>query len=82
MQEARYEDGRREREFIAAVKADRQGEAELVERLGAASRRALEAGAQEVRQVKIGRNDPCPCGSGKKFKRCCISIVNQGPRSV
>lgn len=22
--------------------------------------------------VKIGRNDPCPCGSGKKFKRCCI----------
>lgn len=22
---------------------------------------------------KIGRNDPCPCGSGKKFKQCCIS---------
>jgi hypothetical protein len=21
---------------------------------------------------RIGRNDPCPCGSGKKFKRCCI----------
>ena len=21
---------------------------------------------------KVGRNDPCPCGSGKKFKRCCI----------
>lgn len=21
--------------------------------------------------VKIGRNDPCPCGSGKKFKKCC-----------
>jgi len=20
---------------------------------------------------KAGRNDPCPCGSGKKFKRCC-----------
>ena len=20
---------------------------------------------------KIGRNDPCPCGSGKKFKACC-----------
>ena len=19
----------------------------------------------------VGRNDPCPCGSGKKFKRCC-----------
>lgn len=22
-------------------------------------------------EPKIGRNDPCPCGSGKKYKRCC-----------
>lgn len=22
-------------------------------------------------KVKVGRNDPCPCGSGKKFKKCC-----------
>ncbi len=22
---------------------------------------------------KIGRNTPCPCGSGKKYKRCCLS---------
>jgi hypothetical protein len=22
---------------------------------------------------KIGRNDPCPCGSGKKYKKCCES---------
>jgi tetratricopeptide (TPR) repeat protein len=21
---------------------------------------------------KIGRNDPCPCGSGRKYKRCCL----------
>ena len=21
---------------------------------------------------EIGRNDPCPCGSGKKYKRCCL----------
>jgi len=21
--------------------------------------------------TKVGRNDPCPCGSGKKFKKCC-----------
>jgi len=20
---------------------------------------------------KVGRNEPCPCGSGKKYKRCC-----------
>ena len=24
---------------------------------------------------KVGRNDPCPCGSGKKYKKCCISKV-------
>ena len=24
-----------------------------------------------VKKVKIGRNDPCPCGSGKKYKKCC-----------
>lgn len=22
--------------------------------------------------VKVGRNDPCPCGSGKKYKKCCL----------
>lgn len=22
---------------------------------------------------KVGRNDPCPCGSGKKFKQCCLN---------
>ena len=24
-----------------------------------------------VKGKKIGRNDPCPCGSGKKYKQCC-----------
>ena len=24
-----------------------------------------------VQSAIIGRNDPCPCGSGKKFKKCC-----------
>jgi SEC-C motif-containing protein len=23
--------------------------------------------------VKVGRNDPCPCGSGKKYKQCCLA---------
>ncbi|MFZ5452958.1 MAG: preprotein translocase subunit SecA [Thermodesulfobacteriota bacterium] len=26
---------------------------------------------QERQQKKVGRNDPCPCGSGKKYKKCC-----------
>ena len=26
-------------------------------------------------EVKVGRNDPCPCGSGKKYKKCCGESV-------
>ena len=35
---------------------------------------------QPIRNTKIGRNDPCPCGSGKKFKKCCASKTDQGTR--
>lgn len=28
-------------------------------------------GEQDPAPLKIGRNDPCPCGSGKKHKKCC-----------
>ncbi len=31
--------------------------------------------AGPVRVTKVGRNDPCPCGSGKKFKKCCGKIA-------
>jgi preprotein translocase subunit SecA len=30
-----------------------------------------EAPAQPVKSKKVGRNQPCPCGSGKKYKQCC-----------
>jgi len=26
---------------------------------------------QVIKEDKVGRNDPCPCGSGKKYKKCC-----------
>ncbi len=36
------------------------------------------AGSVEARQsMKIGPNDLCPCGSGKKYKKCCASKENQ-----
>lgn len=28
-----------------------------------------------VKEYKVGRNDPCPCGSGKKYKKCCGKAV-------
>ena len=31
-----------------------------------------------VRKEKIGRNDLCPCGSGKKYKKCCGLNQNEG----
>lgn len=29
--------------------------------------------AKPIKLPKVGRNDPCPCGSGKKYKSCCLS---------
>jgi preprotein translocase subunit SecA len=41
----------------------------------AAAPREASGGTDEVQTVrregkKVGRNDPCPCGSGKKYKKC------------
>lgn len=38
-----------------------------------AARLAMHAGAPVPATLHIGRNDPCPCGSGKKFKKCCLN---------
>jgi mRNA-degrading endonuclease RelE of RelBE toxin-antitoxin system len=65
--------------FVASAKRNKK----LVEEiLGKARRAPLEAlpeiGAHSVqagytvrRAKEVGRNDPCPCGSGQKFKKCC-----------
>ena len=29
--------------------------------------------------MHIGRNDPCPCGSGRKYKRCCLEKSRETP---
>lgn len=36
--------------------------------------RTLRTGPAPVRATgpKVGRNDPCPCGSGRKYKHCCL----------
>jgi tetratricopeptide (TPR) repeat protein len=33
---------------------------------------------QPATSIKIGRNDPCPCGSGKKYKKCCLDKEDKG----
>jgi len=44
---------------------------------GLAREASKEAAGPYVRpSPKIGRNDPCPCGSGKKYKKCCLPKQN------
>jgi len=33
---------------------------------------ADEAQQPHMREQRVGRNDPCPCGSGRKYKKCCL----------
>jgi uncharacterized protein len=44
------------------------------ERNAAAKRDQALFGRQKLKAAKIGRNDPCYCGSGKKYKKCCGAI--------
>ncbi|GAB3061619.1 SEC-C metal-binding domain-containing protein [Virgibacillus ainsalahensis] len=44
---------------------------ELVEKDAYWEEQQKERARQDAKRAKIGRNDPCPCGSGKKFKKCC-----------
>jgi len=53
---------------------DQTGQFEMAQRQRAAA--MAPQGEQKVKtikqeQPKVGRNDPCPCGSGKKYKKCC-----------
>jgi tetratricopeptide (TPR) repeat protein len=45
---------------------------ELLRDPGRADREFLDASFLGVSK-KVGRNDPCPCGSGKKYKKCCLA---------
>jgi preprotein translocase subunit SecA len=71
---------RLERQGGPASQGDRTADAaareESQRRLAVAGGGSGEAPVREpasagVKGKKIGRNDPCPCGSGKKYKRCC-----------
>jgi preprotein translocase subunit SecA len=52
----------------AAFQRRKQRELDQARMAGAGSGDAVQ---QVVRGDKVGRNDPCPCGSGKKYKKCC-----------
>ena len=59
---------------VEAVEQQRREQADAIrqqlEHQAAATSGASSVGAVPAEAVKVGRNDPCPCGSGKKFKQC------------
>jgi len=57
--------------FFAHTQRPMRMMAEILTR-GGEAREVMERLADEARTT--GRNDPCPCGSGKKFKRCCAIV--------
>jgi len=59
---------------VSQTKHDEVGQFAMTERQRAAG--TAPQGEQKVKQIKlehpkVGRNEPCPCGSGKKYKKCC-----------
>jgi preprotein translocase subunit SecA len=72
----RLEAGARARSVwrVSRTAHDEVGQFAMAERQRAAAQ--APQGEQKVKQIKleqpkVGRNDPCPCGSGKKYKKCC-----------
>src|SRR5690606_38708146 len=59
-------------DFAEAASAAESADPEAIALAVQHAPQAEEAGQQPVRRFgqKIGRNDPCPCGSGKKYKQC------------
>lgn len=49
-----------------------QAESLLETMMDDAAEEKMTQGYRVSERRKIGRNEPCPCGSNKKFKKCCI----------
>ncbi len=56
-----------EEEMIRQYQQRKRREQREMQMVGAG---AVEKPQQVIRREKVGRNDPCPCGSGKKYKKC------------
>ena len=71
-------EGRKEKTDMSRMRANKEEIDKAGQDYGANERDKFEPGGAEVAvkhepvkvAPKIGRNDPCPCGSGKKYKHC------------
>lgn len=58
--------------------ADAQGLSALIHALTPEFQQLCDGKTPSLKRAaaKIGRNDPCPCGSGKKYKKCCLNLLD------
>ncbi len=70
MQTSNNSNGVLVREFFAA-----ETEAATLAKMDLRKHELESQGHTQFTRTKIGRNAACPCGSGLKFKKCCISKV-------
>ena len=56
--------------YILGIEPDKSEDISDLERL-------LNPPKPQVKNFDVGRNDPCHCGSGKKYKKCCLQKDSQ-----
>ena len=69
------------RMFLVQIKTNQEVKRERVAKeTGTAAATQTQVKKQPVRKAaeKVGPNDPCPCGSGKKYKKCCMQKDKMG----
>lgn len=67
MQSIQYPNGEIETEIVRAARRE-----DAYAHFDRQAQRAQARGGVVVKRGMIGRNSPCPCGSGRKLKKCCI----------
>ena len=75
LEEAGYEiEAVRNKGYRLVAEPDLLTKGVIAERLSAewAGHEILSFDEARRKKAKVGRNDPCPCGSGKKYKNCCM----------
>lgn len=75
----RWEEERNEREQLAVQKRESREKSIAIElRRLEITTKLIESKVLPLSR-KVGRNEPCPCGSGKKFKKCHLTLVESAP---
>ncbi len=59
-------------EFYNALQDASVENKKLRRELGDYTEMVIKPSEAQLKRGRVGRNEPCPCGSGKKFKKCCV----------